>query len=256
MSFCGTTVPMGYVCGVCTRPAERGKGLMTRLMQEAMRVMCERRYALTALIPASAWLFDYYARFGYVPAFDYALEKHFAAPETRTDACRIIPCQNLSLDACYAYFDRKQRMHACAVLHAAYDWETIVKDCQTDGGNAWVALHRDKLVGMAFAIPDNDNTLYIKELFYDYAPAKQALIQYLLARFRRATALVRISPAPTDARPYGMACILDKPRMIECYLAAYPDMDSAWLDRQDAGTLTQTLLHCHRREAWMNLMLD
>ena len=74
MQFYGKEIPVSYIYGACTHPEERGKGWMSALIQKAFKVMAERHIALTVIIPAEKSLFDYYRRFGYTEAFDYATE--------------------------------------------------------------------------------------------------------------------------------------------------------------------------------------
>ncbi len=56
-----------YIYGVATDPAFRHRGLVTRLMQEAVRVIDERGSDAAVLIPTpdQAWLRDFYAEFGF-----------------------------------------------------------------------------------------------------------------------------------------------------------------------------------------------
>ena len=87
------TLPAAYICGVSTRPAARGQGLMTALMRRALRTMRRRGFALTTLIPAEPWLFDVYARLGYVhpiPARDERISTD-GLPLTPTPI-RVAPC--------------------------------------------------------------------------------------------------------------------------------------------------------------------
>ncbi|MDR3269320.1 MAG: GNAT family N-acetyltransferase [Tannerella sp.] len=212
ITYRGATVPAAYICGVCTLPSERGKGRMNRLMLQAMDVMRDRNYALTVLIPASDRLFDYYERFGYTKAFDYSLETHhLSAMPPAPSSCRVMPHRDVPPDTLYAYFDRKQRERVCAVLHTAYDWDTILLDCLADGGDVWVALRRDgQPEGLALAVPTGKDTVYIKEILYEQADIKDTLIRHILTHFHRQTAQVRIPPTLSGARSCGMAHSLDR----------------------------------------------
>jgi predicted acetyltransferase len=252
MSYCGTTVPAAYVCGVCTLPSERGKGRMNRLMRRALDVMRDRRYALSVLIPASGWLFDYYARFGYAKAFDYSLETHHTTVIPGASSCRIVTHENISPEALYAYYNRKQRQRSCAVLHTAQDWNFILQDCLMSGGNVCVALQDEAPAGMALALPTDENGVYIREILYGQPGVKDALIQYILTRSGRQTAQVRTAATPSTACPYGMACLLDKQRMTDLYRSFHRLADTSFPGDTNPQTLVQTLL----RQGWMNLMLD
>jgi predicted acetyltransferase len=255
MTYGGTTIPVAYVCGVCTHPSERGKGLMTGLMQQAIQEMQRRKYALTVLIPASPWLFEYYNRFGYVTAFDYSLETHhLSTAENPTISCRKICREELSSETIYAYFDRKQRERAYSILHTAFDLETILNDCLLSGGDIRIALQDGKPAGMAISVPSDRETVFIKEILYDSPDVKKALIQSVLTRFQCETAKVRIPPVPIDSIPYGMARILDKQRMIDLYQSSNPPLSPS--ENPDNATLTQKLLNYGQKQACMNLMLD
>lgn len=60
MTYYGTEISVNYIYAACTLPSERGQGLMRQLIQDAFKVMESRKVALTVIIPADPWLFDYY----------------------------------------------------------------------------------------------------------------------------------------------------------------------------------------------------
>lgn len=68
--FYGQVIPFYYLAGLCTLPQCRGKGYMGRLMEESFKLMQLRSIALTILVPADGWLFDYYAKYGFETVFD------------------------------------------------------------------------------------------------------------------------------------------------------------------------------------------
>ena len=76
MTYLGTEISVAYISGVCTAPEERGQGLMRQLLQETFEEMERREVAISALIPADPWLFDYYREQGYTEAFDYSVETY------------------------------------------------------------------------------------------------------------------------------------------------------------------------------------
>jgi predicted acetyltransferase len=213
-------LPSAYVCGVCTHPSERGKGVMKALMTEAMAVMRQRGYAASTLIPAEPWLFDFYRRFGYSYPIGYGVETYSSGRQpVRVEERFILSPPDYTFikcttDTCFPYFDRKQRERPCAVIHDAYGFETILRDLACDGGDAWVAFRENNPAGMAFAKPAPGNKIIIKEIMYDTSSVKEAFISYLLHRYNALTAEVRV-PLPTEENagrknhPYGLACIFD-----------------------------------------------
>lgn len=63
--LCGE--PAHYLCGAATLPACRGKGVMTVLIDTALRDAARRGNRYSVLLPADDGLYDFYARMGYLP---------------------------------------------------------------------------------------------------------------------------------------------------------------------------------------------
>ena len=236
-------IPSAYICGVCTLPSERGKGLMKSLMYEAFEYMRQKGYGITTLIPAHPWLFDFYKNFGYEHPIKYNIEyyslehdssKQFS--QTTTSEHTTVSCQsNINTiltpysDKYFPYLNNKQCERQCAILHNAYDIENIICDLKSDNGNAWISLHEDTPVGIAFVNPISDNDIIIKDILYDNTRAKEALIYQALNTHNAKTAKVRVPLQETNTTKisgiadmrlsgcinkktftYGLACLLDK----------------------------------------------
>jgi predicted acetyltransferase len=228
-------LPSAYVCGVCTLPPERGKGIMNRLMAEAMNVMRRKEYVLSILIPAEPWLFDFYKKFGYTHPVNYKTETYsLATPPMNAQGTpagsnddpvirRIAPPDYAFVecvtDEYFPFFDRKQRERRCTVLHNAYDFETILRDLKYEQGSTWVALKANKPVGIAFAKPESEHAICIKEILYDDTRVKKMLIDHILNQYHARTATACVSVHPTEhpplsdngkIHPFGLACILTR----------------------------------------------
>ena len=202
------TLPAAYICGVSTRPEVRGQGLMTALMRRALRTMRRRGFALTTLIPAEPWLFDVYARSGYVhpiPARDERIataDLPLAPPDVR-----IAPCTDARF---YAAFDRLERRRPCAILHTARDFDTIRLDCESDGGRVLVALADGRPSGFLFEAPEEGGVVRVKELLAEDADAETALLRAAATRHGATQLRIRRPPQPDrPAQPYGLAARLD-----------------------------------------------
>jgi GNAT superfamily N-acetyltransferase len=202
-------IPSAYVCGVCTHPSERGRGIMKTLMAGAMDEMRRRGYSVSMLIPAEPRLFDFYRKFGYTYPIRHETETYSSAGQPPSAGYTFTEC---ATDEHFPFFDRKQRERPCAVLHNACDLETILRDLACDDGNAWVALRKNIPAGIAFARPATEGTIIIKEILYDRPAVKDALIHHLLNRYNAWTAEIHLPLHTVDrkAKPYGLACILDK----------------------------------------------
>ena len=202
------TLPAAYICGVSTRPEARGQGLMTALMRRALRTMRRRGFALTTLIPAEPWLFDVYARLGYVHPIQTCDERIATAdlPLAPPDV-RIAPCTDARF---YAAFDRLERCRPCAILHTARDFDTIRLDCESDGGRVLVALADGRPAGFLFEAPEEGGVVRVKELLAEDADTETALLRAAATRHGATQLRIRRPPQPDrPSQPYGLAARLD-----------------------------------------------
>ena len=232
MTYFGAMIPVGYICGVCTAPSERGKGLMNQLMIKALEEMRRRGYALAVLIPATPGLFDLYRRFGFENVFDYGLEEVTCGnffKGTQMTRIRRIGADTHNI---YAYYRLKQCERDCCVLHSEEQFETVRQDWMLGKGEIWVALEDEQPVGLAFSILRNREAVSIREIMYENIDVKNALVQFVLNHYQLSKAILRIPPTLSNSLPYGMARIIDLERMNEF------------------------LLKYEQRQAFMNLMLE
>lgn len=266
MTYYGTEISVCYVYAACTLSSERGQGLMRQLMQEAFGEMKRRDYALTVIIPADPWLFDYYRDLGYTEAFDYSEETYLRPDEPvwAPDLTVVAP-EIPSTDALYAFFDRKLRERTCSMLHTEDDFVTILRDVQLSGGQLLAALDdREQPVGMVFLYPpekENDAVekhVYIKEILYQDERVRDLLLQEATLQNQVQKAVYRTPIGGPGSYPLGMARVIDKDRLIRHWTATheYAVLNTGQLKEMDIQTLTRFLLDYPAREAYMSLMLD
>ena len=208
---CGDNIlPAAYICGVCTHPAERNKGIMKALMTEAMEVMRSRGYVVSLVIPAEPWLFDFYRKFGFTLPVNERISQYSLLSREELQSVSFHECTSEH----FYYFDRKQRERPCAVLHHAHDYTTILQELRAEGGNAYIMFKENEPVGMAFVAQITNKSLIIKELFYETAEDITILTGYILRQYENACLSIRLPSkaaiqCPTEVYPYGLACLLD-----------------------------------------------
>ncbi len=74
--YCGR-----YLYAAATLPEYRGKGIMSKLIKEAIIYGKSHNLDFIALVPADNGLYDYYGRFGFVDSmykYEYSINKEFA----------------------------------------------------------------------------------------------------------------------------------------------------------------------------------
>lgn len=141
-SFFGTEVECAYLSGVCTLPEYRNRGIMGRLLGEALALMRQRGVALSVLIPAEEWLYGYYARYGYARVFEAGGE-----PQS-LEALHTLYTQHPA--EAYARFDAVYRTQDFRMQKTPDDFRAIMEDARLEGFPP-----RTDLPGMARVIHTN-----------------------------------------------------------------------------------------------------
>ena len=124
-TFYGEEIPVAYISGVCTLPEFQHRGYMSKLMTAAFELMHEREIPLSILIPAEAWLYDYYAQFDFVKVFE--------ADNKEIPLLEILQKSGNNLDIAYADFDKMFREKDFCVQKTKADFITIVKEAEMEG---------------------------------------------------------------------------------------------------------------------------
>ena len=240
MTYYGKEISVNYIYGSCTLPSERGQGLMRQLIQKAFEVMESRKVALTVIIPADPWLFDYYRDLGYTEAFDYSEETYIRPSEIALEqGVLVVPPEVPSMES-------------------LYNFVTILRELQMSGGQMLTALNiQEEPIGMIFFYPVGDY-IYVKELMYDNDNIKTLLLQEATTQSKVEKAVCRTPFTGPRTFPLGMARVLDRDRLIHHWAFTHANsvLNIGELKKMDTQSLTSLLLNYQSREAYMSLMLD
>ena len=232
---------------------------MRQLIQKAFEVMESRKVALTVIIPADPWLFDYYRDLGYTEAFDYSEETYIRPSEIALEqGVLVVPPEVPSMESLYNFFNKKQRERICYVLHGYDDFVTILRELQMSGGQMLTALNiQEEPIGMIFFYPVGDY-IYVKELMYDNDNIKTLLLQEATTQSKVEKAVCRTPFTGPRTFPLGMARVLDRDRLIHHWAFTHANsvLNIGELKKMDTQSLTRLLLNYQSREAYMSLMLD
>jgi len=268
MTYCGTIIPAGYICGVCTLPSERGKGFINQLMFKSLEEMRNRDYALAILIPASPQLFDLYRRYEFANAFDYSIEEisRINPANHPVSNLHMLSYKDISPATMFAYYHSKQCARDYSIQHSSFQFETVCRDWISGKGEIWMAFINKQPAGLAFTMIADNETISIREIMVENEEIKNALVQSVLNHHQLSKAILRVPPTPSHSIPYGMARTINKEQMVELYRAASMGVQGSKFKVQGSKlpdfatatipTLTQTLLKYEQRQAFMNLMMD
>ncbi|MCM1517075.1 MAG: GNAT family N-acetyltransferase [Pseudoflavonifractor sp.] len=157
MTFQGTVVKAGYICGAATVTESRSKGYMGCLMEESLRQSYNRGDMCCTLIPADAHLYHYYCKFGFSPAIYIGVERYTALHRFNADSNTYRDTNDIDNELMYQFFNDMMRRRPCCVQHDATDFRHILDDNRLDGGTAVAIMRDDEPVGIAFtAIHDGE----------------------------------------------------------------------------------------------------
>jgi len=203
-------IPVAYVCGVCTHPLERGKGLMKSLMRHAILELQKKGFHFAIVIPAGPSLFNYYRELGFTSLIAHGVENrkfdsHFLTVFEKENNFSFEECTNKH----FSFFNYKQNERRSTILHDENDFETILQELNCCGDKAFVALHNHIPVGIAFAERLSDNTVLVKEITADNEKIQTALYQYISRVFDAHYVKIHVAAKSMNDPGYGLACNLD-----------------------------------------------
>ena len=204
-----------YIIAVATEEAYRGRGMMRRLLLEAMQDMYKKKEPFTFLMPAAEAIylpydFRYIYRQKQIQTVGAQCERTFTVREAEaTDAGKL------------AAFARKQiadEYQVYAVRNKAY-YETMVLEQKSEAGGVKMVYDGRKLVGI-FAY-DNEDGLAVREpLFlseyenafsdaiYQMTGDEETTVSCVGCMNRFASELERMNRAHVEMKPMIMARIL------------------------------------------------
>ncbi len=199
-------LPAGYISGAMTHPDYRRRGYMEQLLYFALGVMIKKGYRLTFLIPQEEWLFDYYSRYGYQKAFPVNYRLISISKRVRPRGITVLSSlQEADTDALYSTYHSFLSQKENVVLKSREQFSCMLEDLFLDQGKVFCCED-----GIAFAVPENDRQVRMKETLWGNPKARMKL---LFAVFRYNYGKEVIEPIPEKGYYYhfsGMVRPLDE----------------------------------------------
>ena len=226
MTFGGTEIHTAYVSGACTHPDYRNRGVMQELLSQAFIRMLHNNVAISTLIPAESWLFDYYAQNGYATVFNYN-KFLFKVPQiTSPQNTPVLKITDKYKNEVYDYFNRKLRERDYCIQHTETDFRVILSDLQLSGGHVFTLNHEGSIVALAIAYPDNQGRWHIGELLSDTPEISSWLLQRICKEIKISTLEVLTPPvAEKENHPLGMARIINAKAILQLYASIHPELE-------------------------------
>lgn len=234
MTFHSLEATASYIAGAATQRNMRGRGLMTGVMKRALIASHDRGDIVSLLIPASDYLYGYYARFGFADAvfadvMRYTSLHTFAEPDDGS------PEQYSRIDNLYdpKVYEAMHRMEMelpqSTVLHSKRDYLNILDDLRLDGGVcAAVGTPEGSVDAIAWAreATDGSDVVQVNELLYSNESARRAALRILRGHWPDRPFAVMAPVVDDGRRPTrrGMARVVDVEAMLKLLATAYPDL--------------------------------
>ncbi|MDR1004342.1 MAG: GNAT family N-acetyltransferase [Prevotellaceae bacterium] len=241
MTLFGGIAGISYVSGACTHPDYRNRGLMSRLLQRTLLRAWHNRAALSALIPAELWLFDYYARMDYAPVYTCRRYTFTLQPATvrqpervLTNAAEPTLVRHKTFDReAYRYLKSRLLQRPCCVQHTEADFRVILADLEVSHGRLFtlrLPTEQDKHhapVALAILYPDASSRAWrVDELTADTPAYARRLLSLICGELHVDALSVTLPAEAGEAEePTGMARIIHLPALLRQYAAYRPEAD-------------------------------
>lgn len=221
----GRSLPVNYVVAVCTHPDYAGRGLMKAQLQDALRLAKDRGEVASLLLPAEAWIFDYYAASaGYAPVAVATVTTDLDAVLREADP----DCEGATL---VDYLVKVERMNpAPQLLHTPALWRVVTEDYPTTEGYA-LCEHRTasgRVDGALFYIERGEEL--IVQAVYGSTEVRSALLRELPQQDTGRISYY-LRPQPSDGeeqRQLGMIRLLDPLRFLQQIAELHPELNGGW----------------------------
>ena len=229
MTYGGRMLPASYISGACTDENYRKRGLMGALLAQTHRAMYAENVVFSFLIPATAELATYYAKFGYTPCFRFGWKKTHPNPPcegggTALTVREVLPHrEDLGGSEQLIYLREKMQERPTCVQHPLADLRAVMDDMRMAGDTMWEARRDGTLVGLAICRAEANGVL-LRECVCDDEQAREALIATIAAHHGR-TEVDVIDTTGTEGDYLGMARIIDAEAMLKAYAQLHPEVD-------------------------------
>ncbi|MBR5847827.1 MAG: GNAT family N-acetyltransferase [Bacteroidaceae bacterium] len=230
LTYGGRMLPASYISGACTDERYRRRGLMGELLGQTHRAMWDENAAFSFLIPATAELGAYYAKFGYAHCFRFGwkTETHPNPPceggGTDLTVREVLPHrEDLGGSEHLIYLRDKMQQRPMCVQHPLSDLRAVIDDMRMAGDSMWEVRRGDLLVGLAVCRAEAQGVL-LRECVYSDEEAREALIAAIAAHYGK-TEVDVLDTTGCEGEYIGMARIINAETMLAAYAGLHPEVE-------------------------------
>jgi GNAT superfamily N-acetyltransferase len=211
-----TPLRLAYIVGCCTHPQYRSRGLMRRLIHDALADARRKGFDLATLIPASTSLFEYYAALGFTTScFLIHCTYTFDTQTNNLPSHHLLRLNGRNAARFYPFFAHCFQQRRNCIQPNALQFRTAVSDIILDAGNVYVLQESSggAPLALAFVLPVPPARLnlpplpYVKEIVASGNNASRALLNHILTLYHAPSLICRTPlehAGNLPAVPYAM----------------------------------------------------
>ena len=224
MTYGGRMLPASYISGACTDEEYRRRGLMGQLLEQTHRAMWSENAVFCFLIPATAELGAYYAKFGYAPCF------RFGWKTVATDALPLDKALSVCLveqphdEEYLTYLRDKMQERPLCIQHPLSDLRAVIDDMRMAGDTMWKVCRGELLVGLAICRAEAQGVL-LRECLYSDEAARDALMAAVAAHYGH-TEVDVLDATGCGGEYFGMARVIHAEDMLMAYAGLHPEVEA------------------------------
>ena len=222
MTYGGRMLAASYISGACTDEQYRRRGLMSELINQTHRSMQAESAVFSFLIPATAELATYYAKFGYVPCFRFGWKTVNAESLRYDDMLQVGAVGQDGVEELLVYLRDKMQTRPMCVQHPLSDLRAVVDDMRMAGDTMWTACRDGLTVALAICRVESDGVL-LRECVSDGEEARNGLIAAIAAYYGR-TEVDVLDVSGLEGDYFGMVRIIDVEAMLAAYAVLHPEI--------------------------------
>lgn len=226
----GKAMPVGYISGLATLPAYRSKGYASQILQEAHLRLADTNALLSFLIPGNESLRAYYRepRNG---AYETVAYRHVAKLELGEVIHEDLECFPVTENAemYYKFYLSKLREETFSLQPSPSDFSAAMDLCRLEQGQVWVALHRERTVGWAMFVAEDEKHWVLRDVRSTTPSVAASLLQKAQCTLGSDVVIIEKKAVPShhvEAQPYAMARVINVPHFLQQLAQWHPEWNT------------------------------
>ena len=215
----GKAMPVGYISGLATLPAYRGKGYASRILHEAHHRLADTGALLSFLIPGNEALRAYY-RAPRNGAYETVAYRQVAKPDLGKATLEDLECQPVTdnAEAYYEFFLNRLREETSFLQPSPSDFSAAMDLCRLEQGQVWIAHSQGQTVGWAMLVPESEKHWTLRDIRCTTPTVAASLLRKAQCTLGSDIVIVQKKAVPShhaEAQPYAMARVINVPQFLQ-----------------------------------------